>query len=112
MGKQRIKENHYLKEYHIKIFPKWKIFLKDYVLRLKKTTTYLAELMKTKHKENLMEFEEYKVSEDYQVQRILLKDHICRKKRLLSTELYNRMLFISIKRNQKTMKCLQSTEEK
>lgn len=70
--KQGIKENHYLKEYYIKIFAKWKIFKKEYTLRLKKTTTYLEGLMKTKQKENLMEFEDYEVSEDYQVQVILL----------------------------------------
>lgn len=51
IGKQRNKENHYLKEYCIKIFPKWKMFLKEYMLRLEKTTTYLAEVMKTKHRE-------------------------------------------------------------
>lgn len=37
---------------------------REYILRLKKITTHLAGLMKTKHKEHLMEYREYEVSEE------------------------------------------------
>lgn len=76
---------------------------------MKETTIYLAGIVKTKHKENLME------SEEYQVQRILLKYPIGRKNINGSQQNYiiNRRFFTSIKRNQRTVEiCLQSTEQK